>query len=215
MFLKSLKYLLIAFVNVLLLTILLLLWTDKIELLLNDWVLEIAFLKIVGVTITSLIAMYLLIGYFNARVHLERVSKLKIASLITILISSWLYIGYIVRIYNNQFADGSFRRNLSAKIHFPDRLPGRGIRAEKLSFTEYHMLANKRGFPAIPASATSIDFEYAHEDLLPDYVFTLTYDLPEQEQVATFNKSENRFSRFQAFTFANHKKRVMYEEIRQ
>jgi len=91
---KSSKYLIIALLNLTVLTILLALWTDRLELLFNDWVRPIEFLKIIGFSIASLIAMRIAVSFFRKRAITDRKTKLRIALILTFLASSYLYIDY-------------------------------------------------------------------------------------------------------------------------
>jgi len=113
---KSLKYLTIAFINVIVLTVLLAFWTDRLELTFNDWVRPREFLKIIGFTIVSLISMRILVSYFRHRNITVSSSKIKIAALLTFLISSYLYIDYTTKLINNVILNGQFRNQIADKI---------------------------------------------------------------------------------------------------
>ena len=65
MFKKSLKYLIIVFVNLILLTILLTIWTDKLELQFNDSVRPIEFLKLIGITILGIAILGNVVSVFR------------------------------------------------------------------------------------------------------------------------------------------------------
>jgi hypothetical protein len=85
---KSVKYLFIAIINLIVLTGLLVLWADNLELIFDDWIRPIEFLKIFGFTLFSLIGMRFLVSYFRKR-NIQGVKKrIKLACLLTVLISS-------------------------------------------------------------------------------------------------------------------------------
>src|SRR5688500_4509780 len=113
---KSLKYLIVAIVNLIFLTVLLALWTDKLELTFNERVRPREFLKIMGFSFLSLIAMRILVTFFRRR-HITTTSlKIKIAALLTFLISSYLYIDYSTKVISNAILNKQFRNQIADKI---------------------------------------------------------------------------------------------------
>lgn len=213
MFKKSFKYLLIASVNLLLLTGLLALWTDKLELLFNGWTRPKEFLKIIGFSMASLIAMRMLVDYFRRRNITATSLKIKMAMVLTFLVSSYLYIDYSIKTINNVIINRAFRNQLADKIKPVKSL--NGTKAELLTFKEYQQITKMYRFPEIPGESTNIRYEYDYDGFLPDYLFVLTYDVPIQVKVDTINYQKGDFSKSQSFEIADNVKRVTYSESKQ
>ena len=208
---NSFKYLIIAIVNLIILTVFLAFWTDELELTFNDWVRPREFLKIIGFSILSLLGMRILVSYFGYRNITSTRLKIKIAALLTFLISSWLYIDYSSKLISNVIVNGQFRTQIADKIR-PLNESANRTKAENLTIKEYQEITKMYGFPKLPAQASNITFMYEDDDFLPDYLFTLTYDLPEQINVDSINYQKGEFSKYQSFVIADKKKRITYIE---
>ena len=208
---KSLKYLIIVTVNLILLTVLLALWTDKLELTFNDWIRPREFLKIVGFSLVSLIAIRILVDIFRHRNIMTRRLKIKIAALVTFLISSYLYIDYSTKIVRNVIVNRQFRSQIAGKIK-PSNELANGTKGDSLTNKEYQQVTKMYWFPKLPAEASNIKYSYEYDGFLPDYLFTVTYDLPIQVQVEIMNYKKGDFSKYQSFVTIDNIKRVTYTE---
>lgn len=208
---KSLKYLIVAFINVTLLTVLLALWTDRLELTFNDWVRPRESLKIVGFTIVSLIAIRILVSYFRHKSITTTSTKIKISALLTFLISSYLYIDYSTKVINNVILNGQFRNQIADKIK-PSDIFAKGTKAESLTIKEYQQISKMYWFPKLPIEASNINYAYGYDGFLADYSFTLTYDLPAKIKVDTMNIKNGDFSQYQSFVTIGNINRVTYSE---
>ena len=209
---NSLKYFAIVTVNLMLLTFLLVLWTDRLELKLNSLVRPTEFLKIIGFCIVSLMAIKILIYYIGRRNYaINKRTKIKLASLLTLLVSSYLYVDYALKTIMNIGVDKDFRQTLSDKIK-PSKGLAHGTQAEALTIREYQEISNYTGFKILPIAASNIKYVYQYDGFLPDYSFSLTYDLPEQVNVEILSYKNGDFSKYQSFEIVNNKKRVTYEE---
>lgn len=212
---KSLKYFAIVTVNLMLLTFLLALWTDRLELKLNSFVRPTEFLKIIGFCIASLIAIRILIYYIGRRNYaINKRTKIKLASLLTLLVSSYLYVEYASNTLMNIIIEKDFRQTLSDKIK-PSKELANGTQAEGLTIREYQEISKYTGFKILPIAASNINYVYQYDGFLPDYSFSLTYDLPEQLNVESLNYKNGDFSKYQSFEIIDNKKRVTYEESEQ
>lgn len=214
MFKKSIKYLIIATINLFFLTALLVFWTDKLELTFNELVRPFEFLKILGFTVFSLIGMGLLVYYFRKNNIHNLTTKLKFASLLTFLISSYLYLDYSIKFLDNVIVNRQFRQQISDKIR-PSKGLANGTKAENLTIEEYQEIASMNWFPKLPIEATHIMYNYQYDGFLPDYSFTLTYDLPKEMNVESINVENGDFSKYQTFEIIGNKKRVTYYEREQ
>lgn len=211
---KSAKYLIIVVVNIIILTALLALWTDKLELIFNDWVRPREFIKIVTFSLVSLIAIRILVGIFRKRNITKRSLKLKISVLLTILISSFLYIDYSAKVISNVFINRQFRNQIAQKIK-PFNELANGTQGSSLTIKEYQQITKMCGFPKLPDEASNIQYSYGHDQFLPDYSFTITYDLPIQNEVDAINYRKGDFSKYQSFVTTGNIKRVTYSESEQ
>ncbi len=211
---KSLKYLIVVTANLIILTVLLALWTDKLELTFNDWVRPREFLKIAGISLASLIAIRILISFFRNKNITATSLKIKIATLLTFLISSYLYIDYSTKVISNVFVHRQFRNQIADKIK-PSKQLANGTKGDSLTIKEYQQIAKMYWFPKLPIEASNIYYNYSYDGFLPDYLFTLTYDLPIQQTVDTINYKKGDFSKSQSFIIVDNKKRVTYSEYEQ
>jgi len=211
MFKKSFKYILVATVNLILLTVLLALWTDKLELTFNEWVRPREFLKILGFSLISLIAIRIIIRFFRHRNITKTSSRVKLAALSTFLISSYLYIDYSQKVISNVIVNRQFRNQIADKIE-PSKELVNGTKGDSLTSKEYQQITKMCWFPKIPIEASNIQFNYGYDGFLPDYSFTLSYNLPVQIKVDTISYSKGDFSKSQSFKIVDNIKRVTYSE---
>ena len=208
---KSIKYLIIATINLIVLTVLLVFWTDELELTFNDLVRPIECLKIFGFTVLSLIGMRLLVYYFRKKHIYNLTTKLILASLLTIFISSYLYVDYSNKFINNVIVNRQFRQQIAEKIKVASG-HAHGTLAENLTIEEYQEIRSMTWFPILPIEATNIMFSYQYDGFLPDYSFMLRYDLPKEMNVDSINFEKLDFSKHQTFEIVGNKKRVTYCE---
>lgn len=206
---RSSKYFIVAFINLTVLTLLLALWTDRLELLLDGWVRPIEFLKIVAFSIASLIAMRIAVSFFRKRGIHEVKTKIKIASFLTLLISSYLYIDYSGRILKNRIISGNVRRQAAAKMNLAG---GNGTKADNLTIGEYQQISK---FPKLPDQATNINYSYEYDGFLPDYYFQVTYTVPKAVKVDTWYFQQGDFTKSQTIDSLGDKLKVTYTESEQ
>jgi hypothetical protein len=206
---RSSKYFIIASLNLIVLTILLALWTDRLELLLNDGVRQIEFLKIVAFTIASLIAMRIAVWFFRKRSISDVKTKIKIASFLKLLISSYLFIDYSGKLFKNRIINGNVRRQAAAKIK---PAGGNGTKADNLTIREYQEISK---FPKLPDQATNINYSYEYDGFLPDYYFQVTYNIPKEVKVDTLYFQQGDFTRSQTVDILGDNLKVTYTESEQ
>lgn len=211
---KTVNYLIIVIVNIIVLTALLALWTDKLELLFNEWVRPREFIKIIAFSLVSLIAIRIVVGIFRKRNITKRSLKLKISAFLTFLIFSYLYIDYSTRIISNVFINREFRNQIAKKIK-PFNELANGTQGSNLTIKEYQQITKMCWLPKLPDEASNIQYSYGHDQFLPDYSFTVTYDLPIQNEVDTINYRKGDFSKYQSFVVIGNIKKVTYSESEQ
>lgn len=206
---RSLKYFLIVFINLAALTILLALWTDRLELLINDGVRVIEFLKIVIFTIASLMVMRIAVFFFKKLTIRDIKTKMKVATFLTLLTSSYLYIDYSGKLLNNRIINGQVRKQAAAKIKSAD---GNGTKADNLTIQEYQQLSK---FPKLSNRATNINYAFEYDGFLPDYYLQVTYNVPKDVKVDTLYFKQGEFTRSQTVETLDNKLKVTYTESQQ
>lgn len=207
----SYKYYVVSLLNLIILTTLLVLWTDKLELIFNN-VRLVEFLEIIACTIISLLVIRLSLFIFR-RINITNVKiKICIAVVITLLIFSYLYIGYSIKIINNRFINRAIRNKTQAKVYV---VSANEYKATNLTIQEYNEIIKLSKFIAIPKQSTNIDFSYHFDDFLPDYYLQLTYYLPIEIKADTIDYIDGEFSRSQTISIINGKQKVNYYEILQ
>ena len=139
--------------------------------------------------------------------------KIKIAALLTFFVSSYLYIDYSTKVIQNVIVNRQFRNQIANKIKPTNRL--NGTTGENLTVKEYQEITKMYSFPKLPAEASNITYAYEYDGFLPDYLFTVTYDLPLQIKVDTINNKKGEFSKYQSFETISNIKRVTYIETEQ
>jgi len=211
---KSNNYLTVATVNLIVLTVLLAFWADELEQTFNFLVIPLEWLKILGLTALSIFGMRILDYYFRKKNINSARTKLISAIFLTFLISSYLYADYSIKFVKNVILNGKFRNQIADKIE-PAIGLANGTTAENLTIKEYHEIASMNGFPKLPVEATNIMYDYQYEGFLPDYSFSLNYDLPMEMKVDTINYINGDFSKYQTFELIDNQKRVTYEEAEQ
>ncbi len=206
---KSIKYLIIILTNLIILTGLLAYWTDFIELNFNSWVRPIEFLKILGVSLLSLMGIRIAIGFFR-KLNTVIKNRIIISTLLTIFISSFLYFDYSKKIYQNRILNGKLRNELAIKIEPANGL-AYGTKADNLTFKEYELLTKVKWFPKLQKNADSISYYYTYDGFLPDYSFNVSYNLPKNIEI---DSTEFKYGKIEIDTIGNIK-RITYSEYQQ
>ncbi|WP_298321248.1 hypothetical protein [uncultured Aquimarina sp.] len=209
---KSIKYLVIIFINLIILTSLLAIWTDKFELEFNSWVRPIEFLKLIGISILGLISLRVLVKVFRKLKVSSVKRRIGISICLILFISSFSYIDYGLKIYRNRIVNNELRNEIVKKIKPVEFGLANGNRAENLTGNEYAEITKIKWFPKLPKEAENISYSYDYDGFLPDYSFSLSYDLPKEMKVDTMSYKDGTFSKRRNFEIIGNKKRVTYSE---
>jgi hypothetical protein len=207
---SSRKYLAVVTANGLLLTGLLALWTDSLELTFHEFVRPIEFLKVLGISLLAVGAMFLTTLFWRKR-PVKGTTKVLVASLLTVTISSGLYIDYSRRVLHNVILRGQIRTQVAEKIT-PSHGLAHGTRADHLSGNEYREITITTGFPGVPPAATNIRYNYQYDGFLPDYSLDISYDVLITTNISPSQDSSGRYQRYQTIKVAGDHKRVSYHE---
>jgi hypothetical protein len=190
----------------------LLLWTDKFEVAFNEGVRTVEFLRILVFTMASLAAVYFVLLLLKKRKVSDASLKIKITALVTFLASSYLYIDYVAKVVDNRFVNQQLRENILKKVRPADQM-AYGTRADSLSLREYKVVAGKRGYPKLPDAARNISYIDAYDGFLPDYYFSIAYEVPKEVKTDTFTVEKGNFIRQQAVKDLDRTKKVTYYEV--
>lgn len=208
---RSTKYLIILFANGVVLIILLALWTDDLQLALNDFVRPLEFLKILGFGMLSLVVVWFYSRALRKKGIVDLRTKVKGAVILTLLTSSYLYVVYTQRVVTNVFINEKFRAQIARKIKAGGDLAN-GSHAKGLTGKEYQLVARLAGFPPLPPAAENIDYVYGYDGFLPDYSLTLMYDVPPGTPVREYQETNGRYSTDQSVELVGSIQRVTWSE---
>ena len=207
---KSLKYFLVAGVNAFILTIFLVIWTDKLVILYHSWTRPIEFLKIIGITLLCLIGMRILVDFQRKRKIEDKKRKIIFAAILTFVISSYFYVTYSIKVTNVLF--NSTRRSLSEKVIETDGL--NSSQGDNLTYKEYQELRRITKFVQLPETASNISYAFQYDGFLPDFGLDITYEVPLTTEIKEEHIDEGYdFSLDQTFKIENGRKIVTYSEV--
>ena len=188
-------------------------WTDKFELEFNDLVRPIEFLKLIGISILGLIILASSVSFFRKYKINSVMKRIKISVILMLLFSLYFYVDYSIKIYTNRVSNGELRNEIMEKVSPIENGLGFGTKASNLSIKEYSEITKVNWFKKIPNNAENIEYRYSYEGFLPDYSFSISYDLPKESQVDTLNFVDGSFSKKQSFKVVGNKVRVTYYEL--
>lgn len=208
---KSLKYLAIVFINFILLFLMLDFWVDAFELEFKHDLVFFEILSLIGISLLALIVLGITVVIYRSWNIKSLKKKMSISILSVLLISSNFYISYGKKIYQNQFVNHELRKSIMHKIK-PYEGSWFGNKAEHLTLKEYTEITKVKWFPELPQEAENISYDYEYEGFLPDYSFSLSYDVPFHTKVDTLNYKEGTFSKSRSFEIVGTIKRVTYYE---
>ncbi|WP_196888778.1 hypothetical protein [Aureivirga sp. CE67] len=177
---KSFKYLLIVFINFIILYFLFYLSLDAITLKFSSGFSELfELLKLVGISIITLLFLRILIFWFESLKINSLKSRVLFSIVLTLLISSKFYYSYSKDIlYRITSEKRTIINSATSKIN--EHVGGLtfGYKVEKLTIGEYQEIINIKDFPKIQKMAKDISFLYTYDGFLPDYTFKLSYKIP-------------------------------------
>jgi hypothetical protein len=212
---RYIKYLVIVFINFIVLSILLLLWTDKVELFFNESIRDIEYVKIVAITFLTLILIRFSVYFFRKFNLINPKTKLKYTIVLTLIASSFLYFDYSKKLITNRIINREIRNCLGEKVKPNLNGLANGNKAENLTFEEYELIRKINWFPKIPKEAKSINYLYEYDGFLPDHSFILSYNVPKNMKIKIFDINEDDFSQSQTVEILKTSKKVEYSESEQ
>jgi hypothetical protein len=208
---KALKYIAIVLVNWMILLFLLYAWVDDFELEFNSGVFFSEYVDITVISLLSVLILRIAVFVFQRQKITSLKLKIGLSIIIVILIHSSFYIDYGKKVYQHQFVNKELRERVVSKV-IPYDGSWFGMRAENLTSLEYLEITKIKWFPKVPKEAQNISYDYEYEGFLPDYSFSLSYDLPMDIAIDTMKYKDGTFSKSRYFEIVGNKKRVTYTE---
>ena len=198
--------------NVLLLILFVFAWADSFERLFHDGVIWVEALKIGFCSMVVCLGLFILLIILNGKsIDLRKTYKYSI--ILTFVFSSYLYITYSVKIYQNRIHYAAIRASALSKAEKPANWYI-GSRGKGFSNEEYQEITRVRlfaPFPKLPVYATNISYAFHKvELLLPDFGFELTYDVPKENEVKLIKYESEGFAKHLTFEIIGDLKRVKY-----
>lgn len=206
---KSLNYLTIAGINWLLLLVLAVLSTDELDEKFSDASISSHTFII---TLFSLFALAItrIYIYIVRKKAVNRQTKIRVAVVITFVVSSFLYFHYAIKCIVDGIINTELRKDMVTKISKSDWFYG--TKGKNLSYEQYQIVLENERLIKIPKEATNIEYYYEYEGFLPDYYLSIDYDLPLSSKVKTIDYNDGEFTKSQDFVIKGTKKRVTYSE---
>ena len=208
---RSVKYLIVNLINAAVLTILLALWTDSLELELHPYIRPVEFLKVLAFSFLSLVCVGCYSLYLRKKGIKSVTARIKGAIILTVLTSSYLYITYTERVISNVITNGPFRAQLAEKIK-PSVGLANGTEAAGLTNREYQTVVALIGLPPLPLTAGNIAYQYQFDGFLPDYSLMLTYEVPRETRIVPYDHSKGNWSCTQSVSVTGNIQRVTHSE---
>jgi hypothetical protein len=197
---------LIAVANIALLTLMLVIWTDDLELLFNGSVRFNEFVRIIGFTFLALIGMRILVSYFRKKGIYEVRKKIKYAVILTLLICSFLYVPYSINILN-RLINANTRQHILTKME-----NNYSPKVDNLSLEEYKEIGRMIWFPKIPESAENISVGFYQDGFLPDFTVDVNYEVPMDEKITELDSKNGQYSKTISVKIIGNRKKVYYHE---
>lgn len=210
---KSLKYIAIASINLVLIWCLTWLTLDDLHDHFTSGYFSFSYLPDAFLfAVTLLVMKFLSIWINNKRPNWLTKRKILYASAWTILISAYVYFGLLSTLVQHhiiQDRDWVETKFQGGSEHFFNGGSGAG-----LAYSEYQVLVEEYSFRSIPAEARNISFSYWYEGFLPDFSISLTYDLPADYDVKPLDVEEDQYERSRVWSIEDGVLRVRENEFR-
>ena len=207
------KYITTILVNFAVLLGLLRLWIDPFELALSPGVFFNEIFKIIEFSILSLIGLRILVIFFRKRNIQSVKQKIKYATLLTVVICSYLYVGYAVKIINNRFLNNKLRTELLDKTVIQRFNRFDNTFGKNLNIKEYRQIARILKLPKLQSEAKNIEYDCSKSGFLGyEYSISVTYNLPLDTEIEEINYSKDDFIKSQSVKKQNKTLRVKFEE---
>ena len=200
------KYAIIFAANVILQFSLLSSWFDNLEIVLASTSIIVEIGKIVLVNIVALIFIYIW-NFIAKKLKQTAERRFQVSIVILTLISFIIYIEYINYIIEKHDVRNEINNKRLIKTNS-------NYTINNLTFAEYQFIYQLKNIQTkLPPEALNISIKYEGDDLLPDYLFEISYFVPENIPIQTFDLQEDDFVKYQTFEIEKGFKKVVYSEI--
>lgn len=151
--------------------------------------------------------MRILVVYFRKKKIDNTRRKIKYAAILTIIICSFLYFSYAIKVVQNRLVNADTREHILGRLK-----NGYQTRADSLSFEEYKEIMRISGFPEISESSRNISVDYYEEGFLPDFSISVTYEVPVIEEITEMEYKHGQYSKSISVKVMGQYKKVYYRE---
>ncbi len=185
----------VLIVNAVILFLLAKIWIDPLELTLNSSVQFNEIAKIIEFSISSLIGSLILYQILRKKQVYSLKRRLFYSVVLTLLICSYLYVDYSIRIVNNRIVNCGVRDELLIKAR-PLRMGAySNYVLNDLNISEYRQIARILEFPKLNRQASNISVNYGiYQNLFGDCSLRIEYDLPKNVDIKEFEYHGDRMN---------------------
>ena len=207
------KYIVVLILNLIVLIGLSKIWIDPLELALNPDTFFNEVFKTIGFSILSLTGIRILVILFRKRNIQPVKQKMKYATILTVAICSYLYVGYAVKTINNRVLNAKLRTELIDKIiiHRFNRYDATFGR--NLNLKEYRQIAKILELPKLHGDAKDIEYNCSKSGSFGyEYSISVSYNLPLDTEIEKINYRKDDFVRNQSVEKQDNNLKVKFEE---
>jgi len=209
---KSFRYLFIAGLNLVILTIMLAIWTDSVEMTFNSIIRLWNLFILSCVSLFSLIGMRIMISVLRKQKNKSLKKRIVLSVVITVLISSFQYYKYTGKIIENRILNREIRQSIEEKINYQTPY----LYVNNLTYIEYLEICKLRKFQKLPETSDGICLEIYEEPgpLGQDFRIKINFVVPISEKIEEFSGTDDHgCRRTQTFEIIDGEKHVEYNYV--
>jgi hypothetical protein len=206
---KSLKYFLITGLNLMILTIMLAIWTDKVELVFYDIVRPLQFFILLCISLLNLVVMRIMVSILRRQNKQSLKKKIILSIIICLILSSFQYYTYSIKIFQNNIKNSEIRQSIESKITFDEPY----LFIKDLTFSEYNEIQKLRKFIPLPETSERIYLELYQQPgpFGQDFSIRINFVVPLNEEIETINETDDPgYTKTLTFEIIEEKKHVEY-----
>jgi len=214
---RSLKYILVILVNFTVLWGLSKLWIDPFELAFNEGVEFYEIAKIIGFSILSLFALFILTRVLRKKQVKSLKRKLAFSTVLTFSIYSYLYVDYFVKIINNHIVNNDLRTELLQKVAIYDLRGTAFLYTPKLNNAGYKQFRRSLDLPRLNRNAFDIEVNYRRSGLLShEFLKEVKYSIPRNVELKEleYQGNEKDYKKYQTVEKIRELQKITFIEAR-
>jgi hypothetical protein len=129
---------------------------------------------------------------------------------LTFLIYLYLYLDYSSKIIHNRITHAELRSEIFFKIEHPKTM-ALGFKADSLTYLEYSEITSSKWLLEVPRESSNISISFSYDGFLPDFQYDLSYDIPLNVEVETFEENYAESFRNQSVEKFENKQRIIFQ----